>query len=165
LFVTNHVLAGVAVGAACPDRPLLAFAAGFATHLPMDCCRHWGFPGGDIHNTRFLRAAIGDGCVGLGVLAAAHFAARRRGRSTTVPVLAGALGAAILDVDKPARLLLGWNPVPLALQRVHQRVQQGVEAPEHLWREGAWAGALAVVAMVSLRSSGKRRELSPSARR
>jgi hypothetical protein len=164
MFVTNHVLAGVAVGAVCPDRPGLAFVAGFATHLPMDCCRHWGFEGGGVHDPRFLRAAVGDACVGLGVLAGAHLAARRHGRTATAPVVAGALGAAILDIDKPARLFLGWNPVPGPLQRLHHWVQEGVEAPEHLWREVAWAGALAVLAAASLRR-GPLRRVSPSARR
>jgi hypothetical protein len=151
LFVTNHLLAGVAVGAVCPDRPALAFTVGFATHLPMDCCRHWGFAGGDIHNPRFLRAAIGDACVGTGVLLAALARTRGRGRSATAPVLAGALGAAVLDVDKPARLIFGRNPVPGPLQALHHRVQQGVEAPEHLWREAVWAAALALVSTVALR--------------
>jgi hypothetical protein len=146
----------VTVGAACPDRAVLAFALGFATHLPMDCCRHWGFPGGDIHNPRFLAAAIGDACVGLGVLAGVRLATRRDDRSVTAPVLAGALGAALLDVDKPARLLLGWNPVPAPLQRLHQRVQANVEAPEHLWREVAWAVALAAAGVVSLRAATAR---------
>jgi hypothetical protein len=162
MFVTNHVLAGVTVGAACPDRPALAFAVGFATHLPMDCCRHWGYPGNDIHDARFLRAAVGDACIGLGVLAGAALAARRRGGSTMVSVAAGALGAAVLDIDKPTLLLLGRNPVPRALQQLHHAVQEGVEAPEHLRREVAWAAALAVVASLALR---RPRSPSPSARR
>jgi len=150
MFVTNHLLAGVAVGAACPDRPALAFIAGFATHLPMDCCRHWGYPGNDIHDARFLRAAVGDVCVGLGVLAGATIAARSGGRSTLPSVLAGALGAAALDIDKPTLLFFGRNPVPRAVQQLHDAVQEGVEAPEHLRREVAWGAALAVVAGLSL---------------
>jgi len=158
MFVTNHLLAGAAVGAACPDRPGLAFIAGFATHLPMDCCRHWGYPGNQLHDTRFLRAAVGDACVGAGVLTGAVIAARRRGPSALLSVLAGAIGAAALDVDKPALLLLRRNPVPPTLQRLHDAVQEGVEAPEHLGRELAWGAALALVASLLLR-------VSPSARR
>ena len=150
MFVTNHLLAGVAVGAACPDRPALAFIAGFATHLPMDCCRHWGYPGSELNDARFLRAAVGDACVGVGVLAGAVVAARRRGRSAALPMFAGALGAAVLDVDKPTLVLLHRNPVPPPLQRLHHAVQEGVEAPEHLRREVTWGAALALVGALSL---------------
>jgi hypothetical protein len=156
MFVTNHVLAGVTVGAVCPDRPALAFVAGFATHLPMDCCRHWGYPGNDVHDARFLRAAVGDACVGLGIMAGAAIAARHRSRSTVVSVLAGALGAAALDIDKPTLLFFGRNPVPRPLQRLHHAVQEGVEAPEHLRRELAWGTALALVATLSLRRTARR---------
>ena len=162
MFVTNHVLAGVTVGAACPDRPALAFVVGFATHLPMDCCRHWGYPGNDVRDARFLRAAVGDGCVGLGVLAGAAIAARRRGGSSMVSVVPGALGAAALDIDKPTLLFFGRNPVPRALQQLHSAVQEGVEAPEHLRREVVWGAALAVAAALALRWP---RSTSPSARR
>ena len=161
MFATNHVLAGVTVGAACPDRPALAFVVGFATHLPMDCCRHWGYPGNAVHDARFLRAAVGDALIGLGVLAGAVVAARRRSRSSVLSVVAGALGAAVLDVDKPTLLFFGRNPVPRALQQLHHAVQEGVEAPEHLRRELAWGAALAVVASLALRP----RSSSPSARR
>jgi hypothetical protein len=163
MFVTNHLLTGIAVGAACPDRPALAFIAGFATHLPMDCCRNWGYPGSEVRDARFLRAGIGDACVGVGVLTGAVIAARRRDRARVLPVLAGALGAAALDIDKPMLVLFGRNPVPPVLQRLHHAVQEGVEAPEHLWHELAWGAALALVAALGLRGAPAR--LSPSARR
>jgi MYXO-CTERM domain-containing protein len=165
MFVTNHLLAGVAVGAVCPDRPAAAFIVGFATHLPMDCCRHWGYPGSELDDARFLRAAVGDAYVGVGVLAGAVVAARRRGRSTLVPVVAGALGAAALDIDKPTLVLFGRNPVPAPLQRLHHEVQVGVEAPEHLWRELVWGAALASVAALLLHRRRPAARVSPSARR
>ena len=43
LFITNHVLAGAAIGSRLP--PERAAIAGFASHLAMDNLPHWGVVG------------------------------------------------------------------------------------------------------------------------
>ena len=46
MLVTNHVAAGAAIGVLLHRRPALAFAAGVASHVAMDCLPHWGLPRG-----------------------------------------------------------------------------------------------------------------------
>jgi hypothetical protein len=41
VFITNHALAGAAIGLVT-RRPVPAFVAGLASHLVMDVCLHWG---------------------------------------------------------------------------------------------------------------------------
>ena len=42
---------------------------------------------------------------------------------------------------------------PDIVAELHHAVQEGVEAPEHLWREVAWGTGLAVAASLALRRS------------
>ena len=78
MFVTNHALAGAAVGLVL-RRPAAAFATGIASHVAMDMVHHWGEPGIDWDD--FLKVARVDGVVGIAVaaaVAAVRNAAHRR---------------------------------------------------------------------------------------
>ena len=117
MLVTNHVAAGAAIGALLHRRPALAFAAGVASHLAMDCLPHWGLPRGPESHASFLHVAKRDGLAGLAAIA----------------VLAGIAGATLLDVDKPAKHFFDHNPVPAPIQDFHERIQR--EAPHRMRNE------------------------------
>jgi hypothetical protein len=141
VLVTNHVLAGAAIGAACRRRPAAAFALGIASHLAMDLCHHWGLPddGPDRHH-RFLKVARRDGVAGLAAIAAVA-AGGRRNRPA---LLAGMAGAALLDVDKPAVHFFGQSPFPAAVDRFHAGIQVGREHPDRMSQELRVAAGLAL---------------------
>jgi len=136
MLVTNHVLAGAAIGAVLHRRPALAFAAGVASHVAMDCLPHWGLPRGPESHDQFLHVAKRDGLAGLAGIALLAGPARgiRSG------VLAGIAGATILDVDKPARHFFDANPVPAPIQEFHERIQR--EAPHRMRNELVVAAGL-----------------------
>jgi MYXO-CTERM domain-containing protein len=141
MFVTNHVLAGAVLGLVV-RRPAAVFPVAVVSHLAMDRVPHWG-----LRSTRefdpaaFLRVAVRDGLVGLATMAAATAVTPAPLRRA---VVAGMLGAALLDVDKPAELV-GWHPVPAAVQRLHVAVQREDEA--HLGREVAVGAGLALAVL------------------
>ena len=125
--MTNHVLSGALIGAAV-RKPLPAFAVGVVSHFVLDAMPHWGDWGDD--PKRFLRVAVPDGLAGLaaiGVVAAATPPERR------MAVVAGMAGAALPDLDKPARLWFGRSPWPGAVDRFHSAIQN--EAPDRFGRE------------------------------
>jgi hypothetical protein len=89
VLVSNHVLAGAAIGALARKRPALAFTAGFVSHLLMDSCPHWGTPLETPEDERrFLRVARCDGCCGLALMGAAAATASRGSRTTVVAAMA-----------------------------------------------------------------------------
>jgi hypothetical protein len=143
VLVTNHVLAGAAIGA-LTRRPAAALAFGVASHLAMDVIPHWGLPH---HLTkperdrRFLQIARRDGLTGLAAMGAAFAFARGR----RLPVLAGMIGAALLDLEKPARHFVGRSPFPAALDRFHADIQAGREHPYKMRQEFAVAAGLALI--------------------
>ncbi len=142
VLLTNHVLSGALIGA-LTRRPLPAFAIGVASHFALDAVPHWGKWGS---RRRFLRVAVTDGLISLaamGALAALSPVERRPA------VVAGMTGAALPDIDKPAKLFLGWSPFPAAVDRFHTRIQP--EAPDRAHLEVLAAGALAVAALAALR--------------
>lgn len=136
MLVTNHVAAGAIIGALLHRRPVLAFAAGVASHLAMDRVPHWGLPRVPESHEPFLEVARRDGLAGLAAVAA--LAGPARGRR--VGVLAGIAGATLLDVDKPARHFFGCNPVPAPVQEFHERIQR--EAPHRMRNEVVLAAGL-----------------------
>ena len=136
MLVTNHVAAGAAIGALLHRRPVLAFAAGVASHLAMDCLPHWGLPRVADSHAQFLHVAKRDGVAGLAAIAV--LAGPARGRR--VGVLAGIAGATLLDVDKPARHFFDRNPVPAPIQDFHERIQR--EAPHRMRNEVMIAAGL-----------------------
>ena len=129
MLVTNHVAAGAAIGALLHRRPALAFAAGVASHVAMDCLPHWGLPRVPESHEPFLEVAKRDGLAGLAAIAVLTGPAR----GLRPGVLAGIAGATLLDVDKPARHFFGRNPVPAAIQGFHERIQR--EAPHRMRAE------------------------------
>ena len=136
MLITNHVLAGALVGTLSPG-PVSAFAAGVVSHFVMDAVPHWG--GYDIHDV--LHVAVVDGLVGATALALVARAAPRGRRARLV---AGMLGAAFPDTDKPWDVFLGGSPFPAAFDRFHGRIQ--VESKRRLPQEVlvATLGALVV---------------------
>jgi hypothetical protein len=150
MFITNHVLAGTLAGTALRRRPVLAFAAGFATHVAMDMIPHWGDP--TIGRDGFYAVAKRDGMLGLGVLALVTAA----GLPPRTALVAGIAGAAVLDADKPAEFFFGFNPFPDWLNRFHKRIQR--ESPEGMQTEVVAGVTLATIAAAVL---VQRRRRSP----
>lgn len=134
MFITNHALAGAAVGLEA-RRPVTAFAAGFVSHIVMDVVLHWG---DERTWDEFVRVARVDGTVGLAVCAAALIATPRRARPA---VAAGIAGACLMDMDKPGRHFFGRSPFPEAFDRFHSLIQN--ESPVGKWVEAATGAALA----------------------
>jgi hypothetical protein len=148
VLLTNHVVSGALIGALA-RRPLPAFAAGVVSHFVLDAVPHWGDWGS---RRRFLRVAVADGLVSLavaGALAAASPSERRPA------VLAGMAGAALPDLDKPARLWFGWSPFPAAVDRFHSGIQR--EAWHRGYVEVVAAATLVPAALTALRGSAPRR--------
>ena len=142
MLLTNHVLSGALIGARAPG-PASAFVAGFGSHFVLDAVPHWGKWGSQ---RKFLRVAMADGLLSLGVMAA-FTAVSPPGRRLTV--LAGMTGAALPDVDKPTRMWFGWSPFPPALDHFHSAIQD--EAPRRAHVEGLAAAAFAAAALTRLR--------------
>jgi hypothetical protein len=142
MFVTNHVLVGSLIGLALPRRPASAFCAGVASHYLCDATPHWGIKGDP---PRFLKYAVVDGLVGLAVMGTIAAAAPVR---TRIAVVAGMLGAAFPDADKPSELFFGRSPFPAVADEFHTRIQR--ESPSRLGHEIGFAGAL-IAGLVLLR--------------
>jgi len=142
MLVTNHVLSGALIGGAV-RRPVPAFVLGVASHFALDAVPHWGEWGS---RRRFLRVAVPDGLAGLaaiGVLAAVAPPERRPA------VLAGMAGAALPDIEKPTRILLGWSPFPRVVDDFHIAIQR--EAPRRAHYELAAAAILGTATLAVLR--------------
>jgi hypothetical protein len=142
VLLTNHVLSGALIGALA-RRPAPAFAAGVASHFVLDAVPHWG-DWGSIR--RFLQVAVPDGLISLaamGTLAALAPAERRPA------VLAGMIGAALPDIDKPAKLWFGRTPWPRAVDEFHRRIQPEASGRAHI--ELLAASAFAAAALAALR--------------
>ena len=148
MLLTNHVLSGALIGALA-RRPLAAFAAGVASHFVLDAVPHWGDWGSQ---RRFLRVAVRDGLISLaamGALAATAPPDRR------LVVLAGMAGAALPDIDKPAKLWFGRSPWPAPVDRFHMGIQD--EAAHRFYVELLATAALAPAALIALRGPRARR--------
>jgi hypothetical protein len=148
VFITNHVLAGAALGLIA-RRPGAAFLAGVASHVALDMVLHWGDPqrGWD----HLVGVARVDGTVGLGLSAALVAAAPAAARPA---VAAGIAGGCIVDMDKPGRHFLGRSPFPAAVDRLHGRIQR--EHPVG-WLVEAAAGAALAAAIAPLQRRWGRR--------
>jgi hypothetical protein len=150
VFITNHALAGAAIGAVV-RRPVPAFVAGVVSHVVMDLTLHFGER--DMEWDEFLKLARVDGTIGLAVTAAVGVTAPASVRRSA---LAGLAGACLIDLDKPGRHFFGRSPFPHVVDRFHHRIQN--EAPQGGWVEAATAVALlaAVTAAFRYRSAGSR---------
>ena len=123
-----------------------ALAVGVVSHLAMDRIPHWGLAHDDregdvMRNPKFLRIAYRDGFAGLAAMGAAFGLARGR----RLPVLAGMVGAALLDLDKPGKHFVGASPFPAAIDRFHAQIQAGREHEHKMGQELAVAAGLAVL--------------------
>ena len=141
VLVTNHVLAGAAIGALV-KHPLPALALGVVSHLAMDAIPHWGLSHEDrqddpMKSPKFIRVAYRDGFAGLAAMGAAFGLAKGR----RLPVLAGMVGAALLDLDKPSRHFFGMSPFPRAVDKFHGDIQR--EHDHRMGQEFAVAAGLA----------------------
>lgn len=145
VFVTNHVLAGALIGRAMARHPVGAFAVGVVSHFAMDACPHFGDDTLAIDSPEFLRVARCDGCAGLAAMALAAGISPRPARRA---VVAGMLGGAVVDSDKPLEHFLGWNPWPEAWNRFHKGIQN--QAPHRLPHEVVLGVLLAAVVWKAL---------------
>ncbi len=148
MFVTNHALAGAAIGALV-RRPVPAFVAGVASHVLMDMAPHFG--GLDMDGPEFLRAARVDGAVGLGVTAAVVAVAPPAVRRSA---LAGLAGACLIDLDKPGCHFFDRSPFPAVVDRFHGRIQN--EVPNGRRIEAATAAALGIAVGAAFRYRHRR---------
>ena len=147
MLLTNHVLSGALIGARARG-PEQAFAAGVASHFVLDAIPHWGDWG---TKRRFLRVAVADGLVSLAVAGAVAATTPSERRPA---VLAGMAGAALPDLDKPARLWFGGSPFPAVVDRFHSRIQR--EAWHRGYVEVLAATGLTPAALAALRRWGAR---------
>lgn len=137
MFITNHVLAGAVIGLVAPRRPARVALVSVGSHFVLDSVPHWGTD----DDAKFRKVAIVDGLVGLATMRAVMAAVPR---GTRVAVLAGMLGAALPDADKPMDMFFHRSPFPVPVDRFHQRIQR---ESEHGVRTEIRA-ALAMVVMV-----------------
>lgn len=147
MLVTNHVLVGAAIGAVV-RRPVPAYLLGVVSHFVCDAVPHWGDPrlAGRERSADFLRIAVRDGLTGLAVLGGL---AARTPASHRAAVLAGALGAATPDADKPCLLVFGRSPWPAAVDAFHRRIQR--EDPGRMRQETVMTLTGLVLAALLLR--------------
>jgi len=117
MFITNHVLAGALIGLVAPRRPGKVALLAVGSHFALDALPHWGID----DDAKFRKVAIVDGLVGLATMRAVMGAVPR---STRVAVLAGMLGAAFPDADKPAEMFFQRSPFPAPVDRFHARIQR-----------------------------------------
>ena len=146
MLVTNHVLSGAIIGHAARGMPS-AFAVGVASHLALDAVPHWG--GHPLEEV--MPVAVADGLTGLAAMAAATVVASPRDR---LRVLAGMVGAALLDLDKPSLVFFGFSPFPAAVDSLHGRVQR--EAP-HRMRQEIVLGVVGAIGVLVLAARARRR--------
>lgn len=147
MLVTNHVLSGAVLGAAV-GSPWLAFPLGVASHFALDATPHWGRWEDD---RMFMRVAVTDGLVGLAAMGAATAAARPEQRAG---VLAGMVGAALPDLNKPSNVFFGFSPFPARVDAFHAKVQD--EAPHRFRSHELVAGALFAAGFAALALRGGR---------
>lgn len=140
MFVTNHVLAGALIGLIVRDEKI-AFAGGFASHFVCDAVPHWGGCGYERNSEEFFKVAVVDGTLGLATMCAI-VAAMPVGAALKRSVIAGMVGAALPDMDKPADYFFGHPLFPKWFCEFHGRIQD--EAPDRMPLEVAYGTAFAL---------------------
>ena len=141
MFITNHVLAGAAIGTQLPTGR--AFVAGFASHLAMDNVPHWGIVG-----PFPITAAKRDGVLGLANIAVLTALASKEKR---LPVLAGITGACLPDTDKLGEYFAGGSPWPQKFDDFHKWLQR--ESAHRIPHEVLAGAGLLTLAVTLLRRS------------
>ena len=137
MFVTTHVLIGAVIGARTHSTAT-AYGLGVLSHFVLDAVPHWG-PDGD--HDEFMRVAVRDG---LGGLAALAFVAASSPPGSRRFALAGAIGAATPDLDKPFAEITRRQLWPRPVDRFHRVIQR--EAPRRMPQELATLAAAALLA-------------------
>jgi hypothetical protein len=150
MFVTTHVAFGAVLGRHA-RTPAQAFVAGLVSHAVLDMTPHLGWVEGEA-GPSYLTAAVIDGSCGLGVMA---MLLRRTPRHRRVRVLAGMLGGAFPDLNKPSELFFGRSCFPDVVDRLHIRIQN--EAPHRLPHEIAYGTAMVAWAASVVASEPRRR--------
>ena len=117
MFITNHVLSGALIGLAAPRRPASVALVAVGSHFALDSVPHWG----SHDKALFRKVAIVDGLIGLATMRAVMGVVPR---GTRVAVLAGMLGAAFPDSDKPALMFFGRSPFPAPVDQFHAKIQR-----------------------------------------
>ena len=148
MLVTNHVLSGAVLGAAVRN-PWAAFPLGFASHLVLDAVPHWGQFRDHDH---FMRVAVADGLTGL---AAMGVAAAMAGPGQRSGVVAGMVGAALPDLNKPSKVFFGRSPFPDRFDDFHGRIQDEAASrfrTHEVPAAAAFAGALAALCLLGRRA-------------
>jgi hypothetical protein len=146
MFATSHVLAGAALGAIDRRHPGRAFGLGILSHAAMDVAPHWGRP---LAPDESFRIARRDGLLALAALGGAAAVAG----NARPAVVAGALGAVLLDADKPVLHFLQRSCFPRVVDRFHDAIQN--EAPHRLgWEVAAGVGLAALFTALSRRGRG-----------
>ena len=140
MLVTNHVLSGAVIGAAA-RRPVSAFALGVVSHFVLDAVPHWGE--WRAHG-QFMRVAVADGLTGLAVMGAMTAIAPADARAA---VLAGMMGAALPDLDKPSVIYFGRSPFPRQVNEFHSIIQR---EEQHRFPHEAAAGLVFLAAAIAL---------------
>lgn len=146
MLLTNHALAGAAIGAVTPN-PAAAYTAGVASHFAMDAIPHWGHPRSRRH---WWTVAVTDGLTALTVLGVATATAPPGGK---LSVAAGVLGACTPDADKPYRELFKREVWPNPVNTLHRSIQR--ESPRRMPQEFAVAAAGVVAVASLLRRAGR----------
>jgi hypothetical protein len=118
MFITNHVLSGALIGLVAPRRPAKVALVAVGSHFVLDSVPHWGSEHDD---AKFRKVAIVDGLIGLATMRAVMGAVPR---GTRLAVLAGMLGAAFPDADKPMEMFFHRSPFPARVDRFHARIQR-----------------------------------------
>jgi hypothetical protein len=127
MILSTHAVVGGAFASLIPSHPVLAFAAGVASHFAIDAVPHWDYPlrsisvkpsaGSAMMLNRFLFRDIGlialDACVGLGMALWLYASP-----AAAMAVLLGALGAMLPDPLQIAHKLCPREPLR-SLQRFH----------------------------------------------
>jgi hypothetical protein len=126
MLVTNHVLSGALLGHVARSIPV-SFAVGVLSHLVLDAVPHWG-DARPIHDV--MHIAVPDGLVGATAMALVTLTTPPERRAQ---VLAGMVGAALLDLDKPGRVFFGASPFPRFVDAVHGGLQN--ESPRRMPQE------------------------------
>lgn len=149
MFVTTHVLVGALVGARIRSRAI-AYGVGVLSHFVLDAVPHWGAVG---DHDEFMRVAVRDGLGGLAALVAVAALSPEEYRRS---VLAGAIGAATPDLDKPFEEITGRQLWPRPVDWFHGIIQR--ESPERMRQELVTVAGAALLGAAYL---GLLRSLSP----
>jgi hypothetical protein len=137
MFVTTHVLIGAVIGARTRSAAT-AYGLGVLSHFVLDAVPHWG---PDRDHDEFMRVAVRDGLGGLAALAVVAASSPPGSRRFA---LAGAIGAATPDLDKPFAEITRRQLWPRPVDRFHRVIQR--EAPRRMPQELATLAAAALLA-------------------